>query len=164
MTSISFIERPLFGGAISAEIPSDWIDVSDIRQVPDHQECYQEVLPLNVPNDPGLLVVEILQREPQVSDQDAAIHFFNDLAETNGIQSQSDVFFQAIPPSSLIQVPRPASVSGEVLATAGESTVRIIAGVGLQKVALGREWDVGGNSRREKQEPPNPWNGTAASS
>lgn len=150
MTSMSFTERPLFGGAISAEIPSHWIDVSDIRQVPDHQECYQETLPFNAPNDPGLVVVEILKREADVNDQDAARHFFYDLAESNGTRSQSDLLFQAVPPP--FSVAMAGSVRGDTLAAAGESVAHILAGVGFQKVAMGADFDVDGNSRQGKQE------------
>ena len=32
----------LFGGAITTSIPSSWRDVSQVRQVPDHQEVYQD--------------------------------------------------------------------------------------------------------------------------
>jgi hypothetical protein len=77
-----FTERPLFGGAISCEMPTPWRDVSDVRQVPDHQECWQEL-------DGAVLVVEILQRQ-EVDDVNAASFFFNDLAESNGIASTAD--------------------------------------------------------------------------
>ena len=32
----------LFGGAITTSIPSSWRDVSQVRQVPDKQEVYQD--------------------------------------------------------------------------------------------------------------------------
>merc|ERR1712170_184349 len=67
-----YSERPLFGGAISCDIPSAWRDVSDVRQVPDHQECWQEI-------DGAVLVVEILDRQ-EVGDHSAASFFFADLA------------------------------------------------------------------------------------
>ncbi|CRG87796.1 Ran-interacting protein Mog1, putative [Talaromyces islandicus] len=35
-----FQERPLFGGAITGTIPQGWLDASDLRQVPDHQEIF----------------------------------------------------------------------------------------------------------------------------
>ena len=31
-------KRPLFGGAIDIDVPCAWRDVSEVRQVPDHQE------------------------------------------------------------------------------------------------------------------------------
>jgi Ran-interacting Mog1 protein len=36
----SFSVRDLYGGAITAQLPTDFIDSSDLRQVPDHQEVY----------------------------------------------------------------------------------------------------------------------------
>jgi hypothetical protein len=149
---MSFTERPLFGGAISAEMPSNWIDISDIRQVPDHQECYQESLPPDVPNDPGLVVVEILERAWHVNDQNAAIHYFNDLAESNGIQSPTEVRFQSIPLVSSFSGANGMPVNGRALVAAGESVVRICAGVGFQKVSMGLDYDVNGNTRRAMQE------------
>ncbi|CAG8954179.1 hypothetical protein HYALB_00001294 [Hymenoscyphus albidus] len=36
----SFRSTPLFGGALIVDLPSNFADVSTIRQVPDHQEVY----------------------------------------------------------------------------------------------------------------------------
>ncbi|KAL9625107.1 MAG: hypothetical protein Q9160_000836 [Pyrenula sp. 1 TL-2023] len=36
----AFAPQDLFGGAIVAELPVGWIDASDIRQIPDHQEVF----------------------------------------------------------------------------------------------------------------------------
>lgn len=35
-----FISTPLFGGAIVCDLPSNFADVSKLRQVPDNQEVY----------------------------------------------------------------------------------------------------------------------------
>jgi len=84
----------LFGGAIRLAIPSKWRDVSDIRQVPDHQEVYQDctfaggIIPSSSPGTiegtGGCLIVEILERQDDVKDAEAAKYFFTDLAEANG--------------------------------------------------------------------------------
>uniref|UniRef100_A0A7R9ZKA5 Mog1p/PsbP-like protein n=1 Tax=Craspedostauros australis TaxID=1486917 RepID=A0A7R9ZKA5_9STRA len=115
--------RPLFGGAISCDIPSAWKDVSDIRQVPDHQECWQEI-------DGSLLVVEILEKQ-EVGDAEASKFFFQDLAESNG---STDVTFTAIP-LTLSSPPRES---------------RICAGLGFQKIAMGRDVDIAGNRREQE--------------
>ena len=47
---------PLFGGAITASIPSTYTDVSAIRQVPDHQEVWLDSEGFTS------IVVEILER------------------------------------------------------------------------------------------------------
>ncbi|KAI6249970.1 putative ran guanine nucleotide release factor [Erysiphe necator] len=36
----SYFKRSLYGGAITVELPSFFVDVSDFRQVPDHQEVF----------------------------------------------------------------------------------------------------------------------------
>jgi Ran-interacting Mog1 protein len=36
----SYTSRELYGGAITANLPADFIDASNLRQVPDHQEVY----------------------------------------------------------------------------------------------------------------------------
>ena len=115
----SYTERPLFGGAISCEIPTAWRDVSDIRQVPDHQECWQDI-------EGAVLVVEILQRQ-HVSDSEAAKFFFEDLAESNGSTSNQFVARSALPTTTTVGVG--------------------CAGSGFQTVAVGRNYDIAGNLR-----------------
>ena len=60
------MQRPLFGGAITVIIPQGWKDVSEIRQVPDHQECWQF--------EDRLLVVEILERMGGVEEEASQFH------------------------------------------------------------------------------------------
>ena len=36
------VKRDLYGGVMTISIPAEWRDVSDVRQVPDHQEVYQD--------------------------------------------------------------------------------------------------------------------------
>lgn len=122
-----YMERPLFGGALSCDVPADWRDVSDIRQVPDHQEVWQEM-------DGSVLIVEILQRQ-EIDDQNAALFFFNDLAESNGITQPSDYTFQTA--TTVI----PTQIDGAIPCS----------GYGLQKIAMGRDYDVN-RQRRENQE------------
>jgi len=106
----TYLQRPLFGGAILCEIPSAWRDLSDIRQVPDHQEAWQS-------QDEALLVVEVLERQ-QVSDDDAAGFFFTDLAESNGVSEVGNYCFWST------DTPPRAHVEGAVLC----------AGVGFQRL------------------------------
>lgn len=40
MSSTSFKTTPLFGGALTASLPEQFADVSQLRQVPDNQEVY----------------------------------------------------------------------------------------------------------------------------
>lgn len=65
--------------------------MSRFRQVPDNQECWVE-------ENGSMLVVEILEYERQVKDEDAALYFYRDLAETNGADAQeAGLMFQNIP-------------------------------------------------------------------
>ena len=82
-------------------IPSQWRDVSQIRQVPDHQEVYQDCTFSNADGvrvchgdgdmvgTGACIIVEILQREEGVSDGNASMHFFKELAEANGGMTDS---------------------------------------------------------------------------
>lgn len=129
-------ERPLFGGAITCDIPTVWRDVSDIRQVPDHQECW-----LDIGDDGAFLVVEVMDRQSSVADADAASFFFRDLAEANGIinpvTNQIECIFQTI------QLAPPLGEEGGLIST----NVTACSGIGVQKVALGRDVDMDGNPR-----------------
>lgn len=71
-------ERSLYGGCIVCLIPKGWNDLSTVRQVPDHQECWQD-------EEGRLLIMEILDRQDDVDDSSAALFFHDDLADANGV-------------------------------------------------------------------------------
>ncbi|KAL8829912.1 MAG: hypothetical protein Q9191_001732 [Dirinaria sp. TL-2023a] len=86
----------LFGGAITANLPSGFGDVSTIRQVPDHQEVYLAV------NGFASIVVEITERVTQPpTDQEALTYHFNEIV-TSGDESKiwesSAVQLEHLPP------------------------------------------------------------------
>jgi hypothetical protein len=136
MAMATWSERPLFGGAITCDVPTVWRDVSDIRQVPDHQECW-----LDIVDDGAFLVVEVMDRQSSVADAEAAGFFFRDLAEANGITNpvtnQIECTFQTIP------LTPPPGGEGVLIST----NVTSCSGIGVQKVALGRDVDMDGNPR-----------------
>ena len=72
--------RPLFGGAITTELPERYVDVSDFRPVPDNQEVWTDA------SKDESVVVEIVERVAvgPSDDEGAAAWFFRDLAEVNG--------------------------------------------------------------------------------
>ncbi|KAL6076388.1 RAN guanine nucleotide release factor [Balamuthia mandrillaris] len=72
-----FTARPLFGGAMTCVVPTRFVDVSDIRPVPDNQEVFTDV------HTDQSLIIEILEYQSAVSDTDSASYLFNDLAEAN---------------------------------------------------------------------------------
>jgi Ran-interacting Mog1 protein len=143
------IERQLFGGALSCQIPADWIDVSDIRQVPDHQECWRD--DGDGTSAPSLLVVEILEWQPEIANENAAAYYFQNLAEANDATGPGKAQFtqqqhqqqqeQQEPSSSLLQM----IGQGQLPASAAQCF-----GTGYQKVAMGREFDMAGNRRHQE--------------
>jgi hypothetical protein len=128
--------RTLFGGAITCQLTpdDDWRDVSDIRQVPDHQECWQDI-------EGRLLVVEILDRQSNVTDEQAAAYFFQDLAEANGMKAPDLKFY---PQPELTNTSNMNSAAGL------PDSAKVCFGTGYQKVALGKEHDIAGNPRTQQ--------------
>ena len=43
-----FLERPLYGGALSCSFPGYFLDASDFRPVPDNQEVCESLLTLSI--------------------------------------------------------------------------------------------------------------------
>ena len=72
-------ETPFFGGAIATRFPCKFIDVSDFRAVPDHQEVWTE----DAPQYPLALICEILEYKKDIKDENSAQFFFEDLASLN---------------------------------------------------------------------------------
>ena len=87
MSPSDFEPVPLHGGAITSDIPSDWINVSELRQVPDHQEVFVDNT--HDDDDDGdqerpCLVVEILEYQTDQADNQVSQYLFEDLADANG--------------------------------------------------------------------------------
>ncbi|XLR23256.1 hypothetical protein S83_051156, partial [Arachis hypogaea] len=74
MPQDAIYERPLFGGKLSSLFPHRFQDVSDIRQVPDHQEVFA-----NTTRDESL-IFELLEYKHDVADNGSAVWFLQDLA------------------------------------------------------------------------------------
>ncbi|KAG6866082.1 hypothetical protein C0991_008834 [Blastosporella zonata] len=116
------ITRDLFGGAITAQTPSNLIDASDIRQVPDSQEVFL------YPDSDISIIVEVLQKvEPsdfkdairQVisvsSDRVLILHHrfhFDSLAHDNSAASASVNSVIAIPNNRGDDTPSAIVLSG----------------------------------------------------
>ena len=66
---------PLFGGALSAAIPSRFVDVSDFKPIADTQEVF-----LDSETD-QCIIFDILQYQSNISDQESAKFFFHNIAE-----------------------------------------------------------------------------------
>jgi hypothetical protein len=131
--------RPLFGGALQASIPSSFRDVSDVRQVPDHQECWQDV------DENSLLVIEILDRQQDVNDEQAAAFFYQDLCESNGVSPDETTF------TPQTQQQQQQQGQTQITIVGLPPTSIILFGVGTQHVAMGRDFDVDGNRRQQEE-------------
>ncbi|WWC91936.1 uncharacterized protein L201_006888 [Kwoniella dendrophila CBS 6074] len=73
--------RPLFGGAISLDLPRDYIDASDLRQIPDNQEVF-----LSSTSDTAVVLEVLGMVEDGLASTDLweAIKFhFNSIAHDN---------------------------------------------------------------------------------
>ena len=140
----TYSERQLFGGAITCDIPSAWRDVSDVRQVPDHQECWQEI-----GDDGALLVVEILDRQ-SISDAEAADFFFRDLAEANGIDVSGTSGTATTPTSSCHFQSQPLVNKDNLTIEPGVTVATPCSGIGTQRIAIGRDADIAGNKRKQE--------------
>merc|ERR1719491_140922 len=144
---MNYSEKYLFGGAITSNIPTDWKDLSDARQIPDNQECFQDNF---VTARPQLLVIEILERQEHVDDRDAASFFFKEIAERNDMmQLQNSFRFHTFEQDDIYSA---TLLACDVSVTARENTIQVCSGFGFQKAAMGRDHDDFGNSRRIQQE------------
>lgn len=153
-------KRPLFGGAIDIDVPSAWRDVSEVRQVPDHQEVWQDCTvegqapselaaaaagePISIEGTGGVLVVEILARQDDVSDDTAAKFFFDDLAESNGAIADEErrLDFAQVTCAGGIS----CSDDTNSLMPRLDKSLAACTCIGVQRVALGKDRKVGGDS------------------
>ncbi|KAF8061511.1 hypothetical protein FPV67DRAFT_1509236 [Lyophyllum atratum] len=87
----STIKRDLFGGAITAKTPSNLVDASDLRQVPNTQEVFL------YPDSGISIVVEILQRVEPSHFNDAIRFHFDSLAHDNSAVSAKVEAVDVIP-------------------------------------------------------------------
>ncbi|EMD97534.1 hypothetical protein COCC4DRAFT_75047 [Bipolaris maydis ATCC 48331] len=75
---MDFKATPLYGGAITVDLPSNYSDASLIRQIPSHQEVYL--------HNTGYtsIVLEILEYVDKPSDEEALQYHFADLVDGTG--------------------------------------------------------------------------------
>ncbi|RHZ57324.1 hypothetical protein Glove_390g18 [Diversispora epigaea] len=78
--------KELFGGAITTYIPENFIDVSDIREVPDNQEVF-----VNIDTDQSI-IIEILQYVGDLNEDEKAIrHHFASIASDNNAEEYNSI-------------------------------------------------------------------------
>ncbi|KAM6921952.1 ran guanine nucleotide release factor [Xenentodon cancila] len=69
--------RALFGGALSAVVPHNATDISELREVPDNQEVFAHA------HTDQSFIVELVEYQGQVADHDAGRYHFEDIAGSN---------------------------------------------------------------------------------
>ncbi|KAL2785186.1 putative Ran-interacting protein Mog1 [Aspergillus keveii] len=129
----SYTHKELYGGAINAVIPGGWLDASDLRQIPDHQELFLSpttlsnlIIEINerVSEETALASLQsnpnpdILGRNPEASpetiDKAAALYHLNDIRD-----GDADRLRIVTPPQpvSLAKLPRAKAYKGLVVMT-----------------------------------------------
>ncbi|KAI1317423.1 hypothetical protein EDD11_008487 [Mortierella claussenii] len=76
------VQRELYGGAITLNLPSKFEDISHVREVPNHQEVF-----VNIDEDQSV-IVEILELA-EASDEACAAFHYQQLAEDNDAEDSS---------------------------------------------------------------------------
>lgn len=120
--------RELFGGAITVDLPTRLVDVSDFRPVPDNQEVWTDA------DRDESIIVELLERvDVGPSDAEgAAAWFFRDLAAVNDASVES----------GLSRISRVTVMTGdEHLPSLNGPFAHASMCVGTQTVAKGRDGD-----------------------
>ncbi|KAF2144675.1 uncharacterized protein K452DRAFT_223072 [Aplosporella prunicola CBS 121167] len=111
----AFIPTQLYGGALTAELPAGFGDVSDIRQVPDNQEVY-----LDANGFASIIfdITECLDQSQAGNDEEALKFHFHDIAgdttdATNFWQSGTATFTKmpTFPAYTLIATQHPTTAS-----------------------------------------------------
>lgn len=153
--------------------------MSDVRQVPDHQEVWQDCTiedqtpseiqsqgnaPIQIEGTGGVLVVEILDRENGVADDAAAKFFFDDLADSNG--ANVDGVDRRLDYTQTVAVGIAAATAARTTSTkdTGNDTgddVNLMPSlnrnaiactcIGVQRVSLGKERAIPGQPKSDSQ-------------
>ncbi|KAG0265059.1 hypothetical protein DFQ27_000854 [Actinomortierella ambigua] len=97
-------QQPLYGGALTLKIPGTFIDISDFREVPSHQEVFA-----NVDTDQSI-IVEILELANDATDDQCAQFHFRQLAEDNDAEDSQVSQVKRVPNADLPQWPADAKI------------------------------------------------------
>ncbi|XP_021299878.1 probable ran guanine nucleotide release factor isoform X2 [Herrania umbratica] len=137
MSADLYSERPLFGGAILTTFPLRFQDVSNIRQVPDHQEVFVD------PARDESLIFELLDYKHEVGDDGSAVWFLQDLAV-----EQDGEGFTLLEQSAAVEAPglRYRNIPAVVTTAVGQMIWKLELSSGLQYVAVSK-----GRQGREAQ-------------
>eukprot|EP00741_Cyanophora_paradoxa_P021689 tig00000241_g20935.t1 len=68
----------LFGGAMRCTVPAEYVDASDMREVPDNQEVFLD------PSGDESVIIEIVELSADVPESDMARFHFGEIASVQG--------------------------------------------------------------------------------
>eukprot|EP01125_Pyxidicula_operculata_P001637 TRINITY_DN11480_c0_g1_i1.p1 TRINITY_DN11480_c0_g1~~TRINITY_DN11480_c0_g1_i1.p1 ORF type:complete len:189 (-),score=28.82 TRINITY_DN11480_c0_g1_i1:144-710(-) len=69
--------RELYGGAIKCSVPARFLDICQVRHIPDHQEVFAD------PDTDQSVIFEILEYQSDVQNENSVIYHFNEIAQSN---------------------------------------------------------------------------------
>ncbi|PIL23805.1 hypothetical protein GSI_13556 [Ganoderma sinense ZZ0214-1] len=98
--------KDLFGGALTATLPTDLIDASDLRQVPDTQEVFL------FPNSGISIIIEVLKSVSASDIREAAGVHFDSLAYDNDATSKNVHQIEEVANGSDGATPNPVVLHG----------------------------------------------------
>ncbi len=90
---MNFQRTNLYGGAITAQIPSDLVDASNFRQIPDTQEVYV-CRDSKYLNQSDALIIDLMERV-NVKDNDALNYHLSEICNLNGVNKDDSVILEA---------------------------------------------------------------------
>ncbi|KAL8844538.1 MAG: hypothetical protein Q9205_000030 [Flavoplaca limonia] len=132
---ITFKPIELFGGAITANLPSSYADVSNIREVPDHQEIYLDASGFSS------VIVEIAERvsDPPTDPEALKFHFEDivDEHDTSRVWHTDVAQLVHLPPNApcytlLATTTPPAAINGNVHAKTPSFTAVLLTMIRLE--------------------------------
>eukprot|EP01063_Lacrimia_lanifica_P024193 TRINITY_DN32152_c0_g1_i1.p1 TRINITY_DN32152_c0_g1~~TRINITY_DN32152_c0_g1_i1.p1 ORF type:complete len:187 (+),score=88.66 TRINITY_DN32152_c0_g1_i1:76-636(+) len=75
---MAVVTRPMYGGAMEVALPGSYVDTSEIREVPDHQEVWADI------DTSQSFILEILQCQDGLAGTALADFHFREVAKANG--------------------------------------------------------------------------------
>ncbi|TPX44391.1 hypothetical protein SeMB42_g04345 [Synchytrium endobioticum] len=105
MVALASADQDVFGGAIRVWIPEGFTDVSQVRDVPDHQTVFAR------PETDESISIEILETPADHADENPAQFHFHTLAEDNEAHESAITSFETPQSPDLPNIMPPATVS-----------------------------------------------------
>ena len=112
-----FCVQKLFGGAFEISLPKRFVDLSNFRLVPDHQEVWSD------PHSDQSIIIELVEMVQNMDGEKAVKYHYNDIAETSN-SSETKIVSSGVFASNSFQIAKKYTCSWTF---------------GTQKVSKGRD-------------------------